>query len=162
MTMSRLTLALLLPLSVSGSVMAETSPPSKDQHKVACRGVPQEQWSAEELTRQQDIKAVQEIKAEGPVSETETTTERAGARILLRAQPGVTAEWLQRIAECHMARVAASSPATQSPLDVKGASVTVQTVGDGFAVDITSTDRVVAKQIFARARALVPPALAPR
>ena len=83
---------------------------------------------------------------------------RGGARILLRAQPGMTAEWLQRIADCHMAKVAVENPAmlTSSPLDVKGALVSVQSTGNGFSVDITSPDVRVARDILTRARALKP------
>jgi hypothetical protein len=130
--------------------------PTKDV--MACVGVPEIEANGSPLTNPQDIRAVQEIKPDTPVSETETAVPRGGARILLRAQPGVTAEWLQRIAECHTAKVAVTSkPAlTFSPLDVKGALVTVQSMGNGFAVDITSPDVKVAKEIFTRAQAVAP------
>jgi hypothetical protein len=125
---------------------------------MACVGVPEIEANGSPLVNPNDVRAVQEIKPDTPVSETETVVPRGGARILLRAQPGMTAEWLQRIAECHMAKVAVSSPTTltASPLDVKGALVSVQSTGNGFSVDITSPDFKVAKEILSRSRALKP------
>lgn len=125
----------------------------------ACYGVPASQWDGSPLLAAQTLRGVQEIKPETPVSEAETVVPRAGARLLLRATPGMTAEWMQRIAECHMAQVAAAPPwtLTSSPLDVKGAMVAVQSSGDGFTVDITSPDVKVARDILNRAKALVPP-----
>ena len=140
-----------------------TPAPARDV-QTACRGVPTAEWTAGSLTNPQNVRAVQEVRPETPVSETETVVQRWGARILLGAQPGMTAEWLQRVAECHMAQVATSAnlELTQSPLDVKGALVAVQSVGDGFAVDVTSRDPKVGREIFARARALAPQAASGR
>jgi hypothetical protein len=148
-----------LTMALAGAARAES--PARDP--MACVGVPEVDSSGARLTDPQFVRAVQEIKPAAPVSEAETVVPRGGARILLRAQPGMTAEWLQRIAECHMAKVAASSPATlsTSPLDVKGALVSVQSSGDGFAVDITSPDVKVARDILNRARAMSPPAPMP-
>jgi hypothetical protein len=127
--------------------------------KLACQGVPDVEWNGSPLVNPRDIRAVQEIRAATPVSEAETVIPRGGARILLRAQPGMTAEWLQRIASCHQAVVTVSNPATltSSPLDVRGALISVQSTGDGFAVDITSADIRVSQEILRRAKALVPP-----
>jgi hypothetical protein len=130
----------------------------------ACRGIPASEWSASALTNRADIMAVQEIRPETPASETESVVQRWGARIVLQAQPGMTAEWLQRVAECHRAQVTVGDPAsfTDSPLDVKGARTTVQSTGNGFSVDITSGDPRVGREILARARGLAPqPAPAP-
>jgi hypothetical protein len=130
----------------------------------ACRGIPASDWSASMLTNRADITNVQEIRPETPASETESVVQRWGARLILQAQPGMTAEWLQRVAECHRAQVSAADPSqlTQSPLDVKGARITVQSTGNGFAVDITSGDPRVGRDILARAQGLArPPAPRP-
>jgi hypothetical protein len=126
----------------------------------ACRGIPVDQWAATSLTNQADISSVQEIKPETPASETESVTQRWGARIVVRAQPGMTAEWLQRVADCHTAQVAVAEPTslTASPLDVKGARITVTSAGDGFSVEVTSGDPRVGREILARSRPLAPPA----
>jgi hypothetical protein len=145
--------------TLAGAARAQA--PARDP--MACVGVPEIDSGGARLTDPQFVRAVQEIKPAAPVSEAETVVPRGGARILLRAQPGMTAEWLQRIAECHMAKVAAANPATLtgSPLDVKGALVSVQSSGDGFAVDITSPDVRVAREILTRARAMAPRPVAP-
>jgi hypothetical protein len=150
--------ALLSSLTVALPALVHASTPKPaPAPDTSCRGVPEAQWNGAPLTNPQDIRSVQEVRTEPPASETETVVARSGARILLRAQPGITAEWLQQVAECHLAHVGAPSPGRPaSPLDVKGASVAVRSAGDGFAVEITSTDRKAAKEILARAQALVP------
>jgi hypothetical protein len=147
--------ALGLGLTLAGAALSHAAPP-KDP--MACVGVPEVAADGSPLMSVNDIRTVQEVRPATPVSETETTIPRGGARILLRAEPGMTAEWLQRIADCHTAKVAASDPATltSSPLDVKGALVTVQSTGNGFSVDITSPDVRVSKVILERARAVKP------
>jgi hypothetical protein len=144
-----------LVIALGGGALAQTAP---RQDTMGCVGVPEIAMNGSPLTNPNDVRAVQEIKPDAPVSETETVIPRGGARILLRAQPGMTAEWLQRIAECHMAKVAVATPATltSSPLDVRGALVSVQSTGNGFAVDITSPDVKVAREILTRARAVKP------
>jgi hypothetical protein len=148
----------VLAFALTASSAAAAENPLEVQAR-ACHGVPTAEWAGTRLTDQADIRSIQEIKSEAPVSEAETVVPRGGARLLLRAQPGVTAEWLQRIAECHMAQVATSSASalTASPLDVKGALISVQSAGDGFAVDITSADRKIAREILRRAKSLAPP-----
>ena len=143
-----------LVMTLAGGAMAQA--PAKD--KMACVGVPELESSGAPLLNPTDIRAVQEIKPDTPVSETETVVPRGGSRILLRAQPGMTAEWLQRIADCHTAKVAVTSPLalTSSPLDIKGVLVSVQSMGNGFAVDITSPDVKVSKEIQTRSQAIAP------
>jgi hypothetical protein len=128
----------------------------------ACRGLPDAEQYLGLLTNRQDVVAVEEIKPEDSMVESLPSDPRAGARVLLAAGPGVTAEWLERIGECHIAQNAARGypqGAALSPLDVKGAAVHVSSVGDGFAVDITSYNWKAAREILRRARALlIPPA----
>jgi hypothetical protein len=149
-------------LAAAGPRMAAAQP-APAANVPACRGVPTSDWSASMLTNRPDITAVQEIRPETPASETESVVQRWGSRILLQAQPGMTAEWLQRVADCHRAQVTAADPSqlTQSPLDVKGAKVTVQSTGNGFSVDITSGDPRVGRDILARSQGLAPPRPAP-
>jgi len=156
--MSTLAFAFVASLQITLQASNVATPPPARDVLAACRGVPTAEWTAASLTNPRNVRAVQEVKPEMPVSETETVVQRWGARILLGAQPGMTAEWLQRVAECHMAQVATSASValTQSPLDVKGALVAVQSAGDGFAVDITSRDPKVGREILTRARALAP------
>lgn len=122
--------------------------------EIACRDVPEGQRDAEILTNPESIRSVAEIKREH-----DTGAGLRGARIALTAAPGMTVEGLQRIADCHIAELAAlgSAPrATRSPLDVTGASVTVKSAGATFTVDVTSPDPSKAHTILVRARALLP------
>ena len=135
-----------LVVAMCGTALAEAPPPMVE--KPACRGIPSSDWGGAPLVDGQLVRSVQQIKSDAPVSEAETVVPRGGARIMLRAAPGMTAEWLQRIAECHMAQVTAASAwtLTSSPLDVKGALVSVQSAGDGFSVDITSPDVKISRK----------------
>jgi len=125
-----------------------------------CQGVPDAERYVWLLTNRQGVLAIGEIKPEESMVESMPSDPRAGARVLLAAGPGMTAEWLERIGECHIAQNAArGNPqgAVTSPLDVKGAEVRVRSVGDGFAVDITSYDWKEGREILRRARALLGP-----
>ena len=79
-----------------------------------------------------------------------------GARVIFRAVPGLTAEWLQRIMNCHLARSAALGHLAPSmpdcPLVPSGVEARVVSTGEGFAVDIRSKNPKVAKEILARVR----------
>ncbi|MDP2317217.1 MAG: hypothetical protein Q8P41_30300 [Pseudomonadota bacterium] len=85
-----------------------------------------------------------------------------GATVTVRAVEGLTAEWLQRVVDCHVARNAAvghDMPEMPScPLVPKGATATVSSTGTGFAVAIRSDDSAAAEDILARAKRLAPAA----
>lgn len=81
-----------------------------------------------------------------------------GAVVKFRPVQGLTAEYLQRVVNCHLARNATfgfSMPEMSfCPLNVKGARAKVASVGDGFTVTIESDDLEAAKEILRRAQAL--------
>lgn len=83
-----------------------------------------------------------------------------GAVVTVRAVEGLTTEWLQRVADCHLARNAAVGhdmpEMPDCPLVPKGASATVTSTGTAFAVAIRSADDDAAADILARARRLTP------
>jgi hypothetical protein len=84
-----------------------------------------------------------------------------GAVITFRAVPMLTAEWLQRIVECHLARNNALGNDMPEmafcPLELKGVTARVSSAGDGFAVTIESQDATTAKEVLRRAQALTNP-----
>lgn len=83
-------------------------------------------------------------------------TRLAGARIVLRAEPGVTGEYLRRALAFHLACPKASTDATtECPLDCGAVAVDVSSMGGAFAVDLSSGNRSVAVEILRRANALV-------
>jgi hypothetical protein len=83
-----------------------------------------------------------------------------GATVVFRAVPGLTAEWLQRVVDCHIARASVLGhdvpEISYCPLALKNVSGKVSSVGDGFAVDVSSDDTATAQEILRRARALAP------
>ena len=142
-------------LALSGRVAVAAPPPPISQQ--VCQGAPDAERQVAFLTDARNIMGVEELRPQEPMIESMTPDPRGGARILLGARPGMTVEWLQRIAECHLAHNAARGYQgdTQSPLDVREAMVNVSSVGDGFAIDITSYDRKLAREILRRARDLL-------
>jgi hypothetical protein len=81
----------------------------------------------------------------------------AGAVVTLRAEPGMTAEWLQRWVDCQLASgtpLAQSAELADSPLAQGGTVANVRSIGNGFAIEIGSNDRKVAREILAKAQKL--------
>jgi hypothetical protein len=78
--------------------------------------------------------------------------------VTLRASPGLTPEWLQRLVNCDLARggaLADSVPElSNSPLAFRGASGHVRSTGDGFAIEISSDRQRIAREILASAERL--------
>jgi hypothetical protein len=65
----------------------------------SCAGVPAEDRDISPFYHREDIDRVERIQKEsfGPGG-------LLGARVVFRAKPGLTAEWLQRVMDCHLAR----------------------------------------------------------
>ena len=82
----------------------------------------------------------------------------AGARIVFRKVPGLTADSLRRIVDCHRARAASVGyvmpEMSYCPLALKDVKATVSPAAEGLAVEVTSDDPAVAAEIVRRTRAL--------
>lgn len=80
-----------------------------------------------------------------------------GARLTLHPAAGVTQERLQRLAECD--RVTAlktgGEQVASCPFELSDSSTSTTSTGDGFAIDVVSSDPATAKEIVRRATALV-------
>jgi hypothetical protein len=77
-----------------------------------------------------------------------------GAEVVVQAEPGLTAEWLQLTIQRHMAQMGAMGMANCA-LDMKEVRVSVESAGSGFAVKITGKNATQAKEILRRAQLLV-------
>lgn len=92
-----------------------------------------------------------------------TFTRVRGAEIHVRATPSVTAQWLQRSLECHIARRelgrVSHNDVPNDPvyLPAGPASVHVREARDGFVVVLEGRDAAHAREVLSRARALVTP-----
>jgi hypothetical protein len=161
--MTKIVKGLLLVGLIAIALPAHAAPPVA-RSPAACMSVPEAERYVWLVTNRQDILAVQEVTLQEPMVYSVAPAPHAGARILLAARAGETAEWLQRVAECHIAWNAARGyprGGASSALDVEGAVVQVSSTGDAFAVEITSTDVRAAREILRRVRALLVTSPAP-
>lgn len=94
-----------------------------------------------------------------------STQKEVGATVVFRAVPGMTAEWLQRVVDCHLARAAAVGhdmpEMSYCPLMPNGVKAKVTSVGNGFAVNLSADDAATVAEIQKRAQALAPGGEAP-
>ncbi|HSY25642.1 MAG TPA: hypothetical protein VK841_26165 [Polyangiaceae bacterium] len=78
-----------------------------------------------------------------------------GVAVDLRAESGMTEQWLGRVVACHMAHVAVvGRDRFPGPLEVPDAQASVSSTGVGFRVTITSRDSDVAKSVVTRGKEL--------
>lgn len=124
-----------------------------------CVGLSDADRDQSPFSHREDIESVSELTEEVSIGRTRLTR-TVGARMVLRAVPGLTAEWLQRVLECHLARNAALGHDVPEmiycPLVPAGVTVDVRSAGDGFAVDVRAEGEESIAEVVRRARALVP------
>ncbi len=141
------------PCGLGGCWTSMTSPPEQDQRDVERhRELAQEHRAASSALI--SVSVITE-----PVRLGKQVGKRtAGARIEFRAVPGMTGEWLQSVVDCHLARAAALGhdipEVAYCPLVPKGVRAKVHSVGNGFAVDVTSDDHDTVAEVVRRAEAL--------
>ena len=127
-----------------------------DAEARACVGIPELDRDESPFQHREDIESVSPLYV--PLSAKSGAQRLVGATVQFRAVPGMTAEWLQRIVDCHMARNAAMGyqmpEMAECPLMVKGATATVTSTGNGFVVRIEAQDYDAASAIRERAQAL--------
>lgn len=125
----------------------------------ACAGIAAEDRDVSPFAYTEDIAGVEPLtvsRGGGKLPRSEVTM---GAVVTVRAVPGLTAEWLQRVVDCHVARDASLGHVVPEmpdcPLVPKGVSAKVTSTGTGFAVEIRADDPDAAADVLARARRLV-------
>lgn len=130
----------------------------RDAEAKSCAGIPDEDRDMSPFSHREDIASVSEHVVESQVGKIKGK-KTTGADVVFRAVPGMTAEWLQRIVDCHIARASAVGnempEMTYCPLVLKNVSAKVTSTGTGFDVAVTSDDPDTAKEIVRRAKALV-------
>ena len=122
----------------------------------ACAGLSDDELKNGPFARPAEIASVRPLLVEAfPRDDNPPTYELGGAVVKVRASPGLTAEWLQRLVDCDLARSAAMAVSTAeppaSPFAFRGASAYVHSTGDGFAIEISSNEPRVAREILASA-----------
>lgn len=134
----------------------------RDAETSACGGLSQTDRDTSPLQRPGDIVAVQELRAPTGSYKAGGLTRVEGAKVTIRAVPGLTKEYLQRLVTCHLARNSSMGHAMAEmatcPLAVKGATATAEGEGGAFVVRVTSAEDNAVAEIVKRARTLAPAA----
>jgi hypothetical protein len=125
----------------------------RDAERSACAGVS----DAERL--QGPLAHTDKIMAESVVRERlfpKGMLQPIGIAIYIRAEPGMTEQWLGRVTECNLAHyaVVGRQDSDRSPLSVPNATVTVSSTGDGFRLVLTSKDSDVAQSLVTKGQEL--------
>lgn len=124
----------------------------------ACVGVPQDARDSSPFEHRADVQSVTDLDDEQHLGRA-AVRRPAGVVVVLRAVPALTAEWLERVIECHLARNAAVGhdmpEMAYCPLVPRGVTATVRSVRAGFAVEIRADSREGVDEIRRRARLLV-------
>lgn len=134
----------------------------RDAEASACAGLSESDRDTSPLVRGGDILRVDEIRAPGDAIRSIGPAKVTGASVTIRAVPGLTKEYLQRLVSCHVARNSSMGHTmpemTACPLAVKGATATVESAGGAFRVDVRGEDDAAVAEILKRARAQKPAA----
>jgi hypothetical protein len=125
----------------------------------ACGGIDEMDRDMSPFAHKADIRSVRELK-ETIRNEFGNEEQRTiGASVRFRAVPGMTAQWLQRLVDCHLARNAALGHDVPEmeycPLVPKGVTATVKAADDGFVVEIRGDTAATTQETLRRAQLLV-------
>jgi hypothetical protein len=128
-----------------------------DAEARACVGLSEDDRDVSPFYHREDIESVSPLIEEVKAGKG-TTKKEVGTTIVFRAVPGLTAEWLQRVVDCHLARAAAVGhdmpEMNYCPLVPKGAKAKVTSTGSGFAVNVSADDAATIAEIKKRAESL--------
>lgn len=129
----------------------------RDAEAQACAGIADEDRDISPFEHTEDIASVTPLMITDDRNET-PNEQMKGAVVTFRAVPGLTAEWLQRVIDCHLGRNASLGHVVPEmpncPLVPNGARARVSSTGSGFAVEIRSDTPAVAREILDRAQRL--------
>lgn len=123
-----------------------------------CAGLPESDRDMSPLAHREEIAEVNPLAVD--VTSGRVTSRRVvGVSMVIRAVPGLTAEWLQRLVDCHLARSAVLGASVAEmrdcPLAVPTATARVASTGSGFAVMIRAEDEGSVAEIRGRAERLI-------
>jgi hypothetical protein len=140
---------------VAGLGCASTRPavPPAVVEQAACAEVPEADRDQGPFAHRDRIVAVEELQEK---ANTKVAPHPVGAAVYVRATPGMTQQWLDRIIECHVAHRAAAglAPDADSPF-VPDAQISVSSRAGSFRVAITSNDVDTARTVIAKAERLI-------
>jgi hypothetical protein len=127
----------------------------------ACAGIATADRDMSPFEHRESIVSVAPLVLSESDARANTPAERLlGARIKFRALPGLTAEWLQRVVNCHLARNAVlghiEPRMADCPLVPAGVEARVSSAGDGFEIAVRANHPAIAREVLSRAQRLAP------
>jgi hypothetical protein len=112
----------------------------------ACAGVPDADRVNGPFAQAGRVSDVEVVRDRGPFPK--GPQQAVGVAVTLRAEPGLTEQWLGRVVECNRAYLAVvGSSSRTSPLSVPDTRVSVSSTYGGFRVTVTSKDAELAKSV---------------
>jgi hypothetical protein len=118
----------------------------RDQEQVACYGLRDSDRVQGPFARPDQITSIEVVRDRGVFPKGPLVP--VGVAVDLRAEQGMTQQWLGRVVACHMAHVAVVGQDPQpSPLSVANTQVSVTSTSVGFRVTVTSHDLDVARSV---------------
>jgi hypothetical protein len=132
---------------------ADAAKSLRDDERSACYGVSDADRDQGPFARTDAVTGVQVVRDRGVFPK--GPLQPVGVAVYLRADSGMTQQWLGRIVACHLAHVAVvGQTARPSPLTVPNAEVTISSTQVGFRVTIKSRDRETAEAVVEQGRQL--------
>ena len=128
-----------------------------------CSGVNQGQPIASLLSGQ-TVMGVRPLYGATVTSKSDTREQLRGAVVTVASEPGVTAEWLDRVLECHSADATLGQTVDDGdPFFLPGAvvDITVQPSKDGFDIQVATNSPRDAQRILDRATSWAPSKVVP-
>jgi hypothetical protein len=131
----------------------------------ACAGVPAKERELGLASYRDAIAGTAPMHERVLISKSNTVDQQVGVQIAVRAQPGLTAPWLARVATCHAALAASGQLESRDARDdtwvVPGVSVAVSEASTGFVVSVRAPNVSAAEDLNGRAVAMVKGAMTP-
>ena len=130
----------------------------RDAESRACAGISEADRDTSPFEHREDVVSVAPLYEQRLMGRT-TMQQEAGVIVTVRAVPGLTVEWLQRLVDCHLARASAMghemAEMVHCPLVPRGVERAVVTsAGGAFAVEIHANSDALA-EVRRRAASLV-------
>lgn len=124
----------------------------------ACAGLSDADRDTSPFSHREDILSIVDlVDRSSPITDASGVV---GVTIVFRAVPGLTAEWLDRIVRCHVARNSVLGHDVPEmpycPLVPNGVSTSVRAVDGGLVVEVRGDSEAAVADIVRRARRLVP------
>lgn len=142
----------------------ETTPerrPSAVEVARVCAGISEAEARATLEELRPDVEYVDVVRQ---ATRTKPVIERTvGVDVYVRAKRGMTAEWMSRLVDCHMAseNVGVACTSAACPLHLAHVSTRVTSTADAFRIAIRSDDPKVAREIVQRSKLVFEPASSP-